>query len=407
MESPLSPIDPTDPAPTEPKRKARRPRRPRDSLEDMLADIWAATLGVDQVGIDDDFLALGGGGTQAEAIVRAVARDCGVRIEPADLHRAGTVRRLAVEIKERARPVVSQRCRSFPAAPGAAPFFFVHGDPNGAGLYCARLAGALGPDIALHALTPFGPYGPAPLGSVEAMARFHIDTLRAIAPHGPYLLGGFCLGGVVALEMARRLAASGEEVRRVILVAPKVWSRYYGLRRTLAWAGRRLRIDARVDARIFLWLMETVQPLFTGWDRRRARRHGIPPDRFPPARPLRDIEHPRKRKARGWVVGRKGGARSVARDSVEQARAAFSAELARVARVHVPARWPGRLTILRPEREAFPRFAEPEASWRQIAAELEVHTIPGGHTNSVATHVQAAGQRIAACLAGAWESRPA
>lgn len=400
------PVPTIDPAPTGTSRP-RRPRRPRDALEDLLADIWAAALGVGEVGIDDDFAALGGDSAKADAIIDAVARDCAVRIEPADLRRAGTVRLLAVAIKERAREELSQRCRSFPAGPGAAPFFFVHGDPNGAGLYCGRLAAALGPDIALHALTPFGPYGPEPLRDVEAMARFHLETVRAIQPHGPYLLGGFCLGGVVALEMARRLRADGEDVRRVILVAPKVWSRHYPLRRALAWTGRRLRLDPRIDARVFLWLMEAVQPLFTWWDRRRGRRQGIPAGRFPPMRRLRDIAQPGKRATRGWRTRRKGAARAAPRDRIEQARAEFSAELVRVARLHVPGRWPGRLTILRPEREDFLRFGEPQTSWRQIAADLEVHTIPGGHTDSVATHAHAVAQRIAACLAGARKSTPA
>ncbi|MBP5942842.1 alpha/beta fold hydrolase [Streptomyces sp. LBUM 1476] len=59
-----------------------------------------------------------------------------------------------------------------------------------------------------------------PLISLTAMADRYLLELRELQPHGPYFLGGLCQGGLVAYEMARRLRASGEEVRALVLVNP-------------------------------------------------------------------------------------------------------------------------------------------------------------------------------------------
>jgi thioesterase domain-containing protein len=54
--------------------------------------------------------------------------------------------------------------------------------------------------------------------TIEAMAARHLAELRKAQPHGPYRLGGFCAGGLIALEMARELKAAGEVVERVVMV---------------------------------------------------------------------------------------------------------------------------------------------------------------------------------------------
>jgi aspartate racemase len=49
------------------------------------------------------------------------------------------------------------------------------------------------------------------LTTVEAMAQHYIKEIRTVQPQGPYLLGGFCLGGFIAFEMAQQLAQDGQE----------------------------------------------------------------------------------------------------------------------------------------------------------------------------------------------------
>jgi thioesterase domain-containing protein len=50
------------------------------------------------------------------------------------------------------------------------------------------------------------------------MAASHLQTLRTVRPHGPYIIGGFCLGGIVAYELAQQIAASGEKVEMLLLI---------------------------------------------------------------------------------------------------------------------------------------------------------------------------------------------
>jgi pimeloyl-ACP methyl ester carboxylesterase len=56
--------------------------------------------------------------------------------------------------------------------------------------------------------------------SIPALARTHIEAVRRIQPRGPYRLGGYSLGGPIALEMAQQLTASGEQVEMLFLLDP-------------------------------------------------------------------------------------------------------------------------------------------------------------------------------------------
>jgi thioesterase domain-containing protein len=94
------------------------------------------------------------------------------------------------------------------------PFFFVH--PVGGSVFCyTELARALGPDQPVYGLQASEEGSPATL---EDMAAGYLDALRALQPQGPYRLGGWSMGGIVAFEMARQLAARGEEVEQLAVL---------------------------------------------------------------------------------------------------------------------------------------------------------------------------------------------
>lgn len=95
---------------------------------------------------------------------------------------------------------------------GPQPLFMVHGI-GGHVMELRALLRALDFPGPIYAVQARGVGGDVqPLRSVQEMARTYLEAIRALQPRGPYLIGGYSLGGVVALEMARVLLAEGEQV---------------------------------------------------------------------------------------------------------------------------------------------------------------------------------------------------
>ncbi|HZP44655.1 MAG TPA: thioesterase domain-containing protein [Candidatus Binataceae bacterium] len=96
--------------------------------------------------------------------------------------------------------------------------FLVH-DGDGEVLLYLSLARRLPADMAVFGLEPRRVAGiPLAHSSIEEMAAFYLEAVRRKQPHGPYLLGGMCAGGVIAYEMAAQLEAAGESVALVLLL---------------------------------------------------------------------------------------------------------------------------------------------------------------------------------------------
>lgn len=104
-----------------------------------------------------------------------------------------------------------------PGAPGRLPLFFVQAS-DGTATDIRPLMTALDPDLPFYCLLGRGWDGSEPFGTVEEAATFYVGEIRKIQPHGPYYLGGYCFGGVVAFEMARKLEESGEPTETLFIV---------------------------------------------------------------------------------------------------------------------------------------------------------------------------------------------
>jgi len=199
---------------------------PESPTHRVLLRIWEELLGVGPIGITDNFFDLGGHSLLAVRLIDRIAQVCGKKLPLATLFAGATVDHLAQALArdegdDAPRPLVEIQ-----AGGDRRPFFFLHGDVYG-GFYASTIARYLGPDQPFYALQPQGlDDGVAP-DTIEAMAAAHIATLRAFRPDGPYRLGGFCHGGVLAFEMARQLQAHGQQVDLLVLIAAEATKTRY------------------------------------------------------------------------------------------------------------------------------------------------------------------------------------
>lgn len=215
-----------------------------------LVEIWKRVLFLKQVGIDDDFFELGGDSfamalmlTEVEAEFEADRR----RLDESPLLAEPTVRELArilaePGVRQAGRPRGSRSPIVTLQPEGTrTPFFcFPGADENP--YYFRRLAQSLGADQPFYVVRDPRPLAERGVYTLEEEARRFLEDVRSVQPRGPYALGGHCYGGIIAFEMARQLAAQGEDVALVALFEvaapgyPKVvrhWRRYLAALRSL------------------------------------------------------------------------------------------------------------------------------------------------------------------------------
>jgi len=124
------------------------------------------------------------------------------------------------------------------------PFYAVPGH-NGDVFCFVRLARSLGTDRAFYGLQPPGLDGSSPCATIEDLAGHFVRELLEHQPEGPYQLGGYCLGGLTAFEMARQLRRMDREVRALVLfgtMSPPALRPANRARLALAqWSGDRIR----------------------------------------------------------------------------------------------------------------------------------------------------------------------
>ena len=187
------------------------------STEEVLTRIWCKVLGVREVGRNDNFFELGGDSLVAINLFSEINRATGKNLPLSTLFEAPTIGKLA-EILGEDSPTDWSSLVPIQTGGTQPPLFLVHGAEGNILLY-RQLVEHLGPDQPVYGFQARGLDGAESFhANVEEMAADYIRQLSAVQPHGPYRLGGYCLGGAVALEMAERLKANGEQVSLVALI---------------------------------------------------------------------------------------------------------------------------------------------------------------------------------------------
>jgi amino acid adenylation domain-containing protein len=193
------------------------------SVIERMLEIWKHCLRR-EVTADDDYFDLGGDSLMAVGLFREIERQFCRALPMSSLFKSPTPARLALLLadEEVVEPVKETVLPSHVIAirkSGARrPLFCIHGADGGVMFY-REFALQLDEDRPFYAIE-------APmlqdlrlnaLGSVAEIAKVYLEEIRRIQPEGPYLLGGYSFGGLVAYEMARQLKAVGVETSRLLL----------------------------------------------------------------------------------------------------------------------------------------------------------------------------------------------
>ncbi|GGE20830.1 Acyl transferase domain-containing protein [Gemmobacter megaterium] len=204
---------------------------PRNDIERTLVGFWQELLGVGQVGVEDSFFDLGGHSLIAVRLFAMIRKAYQVDFPISVLFEAPTIAACAALIEARIGP---QDSGEKPATPqrrfthlvpmhqgeGGAqrPFFLVAG-MFGNVLNLRHLAQLIGSDRPFYGLQARGLYGDEqPHTDFVTAARDYIAEMRQVQPVGPWLIGGFSGGGLIAWEIARQLESAGDQVAQVILL---------------------------------------------------------------------------------------------------------------------------------------------------------------------------------------------
>jgi acyl-coenzyme A synthetase/AMP-(fatty) acid ligase/thioesterase domain-containing protein/acyl carrier protein len=192
---------------------------PRDDWERKIATVWCTILGLDEVGVEDDFFSLGGDSLGVLELVTAMSEDHGVTVRSADLVECPTLGEFAARARKPANARGGVLVPLLVKGTGS-PLFLFAGGGGLAGKFMplARYLNLERPVYGLQARGIEG--GGIPDWTARRWAARCVRQLRQIQPHGPYYLGGHSFGGLIAMEAAQQLMCADEEIALLVLIDP-------------------------------------------------------------------------------------------------------------------------------------------------------------------------------------------
>jgi amino acid adenylation domain-containing protein len=338
----------------------------------QLIGLWSDLLGVQTIAPADNFFEIGGHSLLAARMLAQVRAIFGRSVPLAAFFANPTLENLAGLLSASAAEpdAAESKLVEIRAEGSRVPFFLLHGDLAGGGYYARKLVRGLAPDQPFFVLMPHGLGGAHVPTHFEAMARDYAAEILARFPTGPYIVGGYCFGGIVAVEVARILRAANATVCHVVLLdAPTSNARGTTVAEGLDRVARALRVnEGRRDA-----LRDGVGLTVNLAERIAAR-----------LRKLRDrIDVSR----RGFRL--KPPITQIARDDEDP----LLRPLYVVAQRYVQRRYAGPITLIVPADER-PYRLQAIADWKAVAPQVSVDFVPGEHLTCVTTYVD----ETAACI---------
>lgn len=364
----------------------------RNNLEQHLIQVWCQELSVEMLGIYQDFFEVGGNSLQAAVVTTRLSNNLGVHVPTALIFDQATIAQIACRLTTLYPAMVGERfgqkvidfyrCsenlstkKEFANAhPLLAPLkttglktplFMVH-PPGGIVLCYRELANHLPDTQPLWAIRSRGLHGQETLpGGMAEMAADYIQAIRTVQPVGPYLLGGWSLGGLVAYEMARQLLLCGDHVKRLVFLdttIPEGASELVPLEEQVN-VGLEYGIHLRLDQLGGLTAEEQLPMLYE-----HATKLGILTQQSAPdlvARVLKDLQH---------LFG-------------HHVKLSCDYRLQPIA---------AELLLMRPQEVPFAMKVTEDRGWRHLVSKVRVCYVPGHHHNMVqAPHAERLASRIA------------
>jgi thioesterase domain-containing protein len=330
-------------------------------------------LDLDQFGVNDDFFVLGGHSLSAASVVARLRTELEMDLPLRSLFLDPTISRLASHITydpaegryQYSSEIPEWNCL-VPVQPRGTrtPFFFITGyqNPDDTLQFLSPLIQYFGKDQPVFGFRPRWTFGGADYESVQEMAREFLKELRAVQPRGPYLLGGMCVGGIAALELARVLMEEGEQIQLMLLVDTERSGPETARAAELNYIRRRMRHIRQV--------LSTIA-------------HAGKRDKVQMVRTL-------FRRKMGW----EDSPEILQQDRYYRSKMRYW----RMLYAHCPQKYPGRLVLVVNEEQH--RF-NPDLGWPGFAdGGLEILTSPGTHETMFTEHRRAAAKTILHCIDG-------
>jgi thioesterase domain-containing protein/acyl carrier protein len=192
--------------------------KPASKLEKKLVELWEELLQVKPIGTDQNFFAIGGHSLVAARLMYRIEKATGKRLPIATLLEAPTIEKLADMLQQEGFEPRWSSLVPIQTRGAKPPLFCVHG-VGGNALGFRMLGRYFDSERPLYGLQARGLNGIEPCHTrVEDMAADYLSEIRTVQPHGPYHIGGFSFGGLVAFEMAQQLLVQGEAVGLLALL---------------------------------------------------------------------------------------------------------------------------------------------------------------------------------------------
>ncbi len=366
------------PPPSQAAMRATAYAPPRTALELQLADIWETVLGRSPIGIQDNFFEIGGHSLTAARLFVQIEGRLGRSLPLTTLLQAPTIAELALVMQDGHWTPPWASLAPIQPLGDRPPFFCVHGFGGDVVGY-RDLAHLLGMDQPFYGFQARGLNDlDEPHSDIGEMASEYIRFMRQLQPHGPYYLGGYCYGGVVAFEMARQLVEAGERVDLVAVIEGYAVARRAALRQH--W---RPQVLARFARNLPYWLHDNLRPegpyaCLLPWQQLR-RSSWLRPDRQGQRCPLPLAE-----------AGNQFAARR------QRLEAAHDRAMER----YQPGSYRGRITLLRVRAMSLFRAHDPTMGWADWAeGGVDVRMIEGTHYNLLEQpHVASVAAQLRQCL---------